>query len=80
MKMNGIQFCNCFPKLVDCSQEEQYGVETQHVLPKIVDLQKCPILTHVWCIQVLEQFLVIQNLGQYMLGLHTVLLLLATLD
>ena len=47
MKMNEIQFCNCLPKLVDCSQEEQYGVETQHVLPQIVGLQKCSILTHV---------------------------------
>ena len=37
MKMNGIQFYNCLPKLVDCSQEEQYGVETQHGLPKILD-------------------------------------------
>ena len=36
--------------MVDCSQEEQYGVETQLVLPKILALQKCPILTYVWCI------------------------------
>ena len=50
MKMNGIQFYNCLTKLVDCSQEEQYGVETQHVLPKILGLQKCPILPYVWCI------------------------------
>ena len=50
MKMNEIQSCNCLPKLVDCSQEEQYGVETQHVLPQIVGLQKCSILTHVWSI------------------------------
>ena len=38
MKMNKIQFCNCLPKLVDCSQEEQYAVETQHVLPQIAVL------------------------------------------
>ena len=38
MKMNGIQFYNCLPKSVDCSQEEQYSVETQHGLPKILDL------------------------------------------
>ena len=50
MNMNEIQFGNCLPKLVDCSQQEQYGVETQHVLPQIVGLQKCPILTFVWCI------------------------------
>ena len=50
MKMNEIQFYNCLPKLVDCSQEEQYEVETQHVLAKILALQKCPISTYVWCI------------------------------
>ena len=38
VKMNGIQFYNCLPKLVDCSQEEQYGVEIQHLLPKILGL------------------------------------------
>ena len=40
MKMNGIQFYNCLPKLVGCSQEEQYAVETQHGLPKILGLLK----------------------------------------
>ena len=50
MNMKKIQFGNCLPKLVDCSQEEQYGVETQHVLPQILGLQKCPISTYVWCI------------------------------
>ena len=50
MKMNEIQFCNCLPKLVNCGQEEQCGVETQHVLSKIVGLQKCSISTYVWCI------------------------------
>ena len=45
MKMNEIQFCNCLPKLVDSSQEEQYGVDTQHVLPQIVSLQKYSIST-----------------------------------
>ena len=28
MNMNEIHFGNCLPKLVDCSQEEQYGVDT----------------------------------------------------
>ena len=37
MKMNEIQFYNCLPKLVHCSQEEQYGVVTQDGLPKILD-------------------------------------------
>ena len=36
--MNEIQFYNCIPKLVDCSQEEQYSVVTQDGLPKILDL------------------------------------------
>ena len=30
MKMNGIQFWNCFPKLVHCSQSHPCGVVTQH--------------------------------------------------
>ena len=30
MKMNGIQFWNCLPKLVHCSQLQQCGVVTQH--------------------------------------------------
>ena len=37
MKMNEIQFYNCLPKLVHCSQDEQYGVVTQDGLPKILD-------------------------------------------
>ena len=30
MKMNGIQFWNCLPKLVHCSQSHPCGVVTQH--------------------------------------------------
>ena len=37
MKMNEIQFWNCLPKLVDSSQDDQYGVVTQDGLPKILD-------------------------------------------
>ena len=37
MKMNEIQFYICLPKLVLCSQEDQYGVVTQDGLPKILD-------------------------------------------
>ena len=29
MKMNGIQYWNYLPKLVDSSQDDQYGVVTQ---------------------------------------------------
>ena len=37
IKMNEIQFWNCLPKLVDSSQDDQYGVVTQDGLPKILD-------------------------------------------
>ena len=37
MKMNEIQFWNCLPKLVDGSQDDQYGVVTEDGLPKILD-------------------------------------------
>ena len=36
MKINEIQFYNCLPKLVHCSQEEQYGVVTQDGLSKVL--------------------------------------------
>ena len=35
--MNKIQFWKCLPKLVDSSQDDQYGVVTQDGLPKILD-------------------------------------------
>ena len=34
--MNEIHFLSCVPKLVECSQKEQYTVEIPHVLPQIV--------------------------------------------
>ena len=37
MKMNEIQFWNSLPKLVDSSQDDQYGMVTQDGLPKILD-------------------------------------------
>ena len=37
MKINEIQFWSCLPKLVDSSQDDQYGVMTQDGLPKILD-------------------------------------------
>ena len=37
MKMNEIQFWNGLPKLVDSSQDDQYGVVIQDGLPKILD-------------------------------------------
>ena len=37
MQMNEIQFWSCLPKLVDSSQDDQYGVVTQGGLPKILD-------------------------------------------
>ena len=40
MKMNKIQFCNCLPKLVYCSQWQPYGVVTQHGLPPNFGLLK----------------------------------------
>ena len=62
MKTNKIQFYNCLPKLVHCSQEEQYGVVTQDGLPKIfryegkgfwlgnqndqVEFRKCRFINH----------------------------------
>ena len=37
MKMNEIQFWNYLSKLVDSSQDDQYGVVTQDGLPKNLD-------------------------------------------
>ena len=74
MKMNEIQFYNCLPKLVDCSQEEQYGVG-----PKM-DCPKFWISKNVQFRHMCGAFCVVQNLGQSMLGHYTILLLPATLD
>ena len=49
MKMNGIQFYNCLPKLVDCSQKEQYGVET-FIAQNFGSLEMSNFDIYVWCI------------------------------
>ena len=78
--MNEIHFLSSVPKLVECSQKQQYTVAVLHVLPQIVGVQKCPISSYVPLLQGLEEFWVTQNLEQYMLSCHSVLFMLPTLD
>ena len=78
LSMNKLLCYNWSPELVKCSQPEQYSVETQHVLPQILDHLKLLQYLNASYICRNWTFLETQNFGQYMLGLHTILLLLTT--
>ena len=80
VKMNGIQFCNYLPKLVDYIQEEQYSVVTEDVF-----FPKFWISKNVQFWHMCGAFRFWNNFGwpkiwAIYVGLHTVLLWAATLD
>ena len=80
LSMNRIHCYNWSPELVKCSQWQPYGVVTQHGLTQILGHPK--LLQNLNAPQICQNytFLKIQNLGQSMLGYHTIWLSLATIN
>ena len=48
LNMNRLHCYNWSPELVKCRQWEQYSVETQHVLPQILDRECTPIGNYIY--------------------------------
>ena len=80
LSMNKLHCYNWSPQLVKCSQWQPYGVVTQHGLTQILGHPK--LLQNLNAPQICRNytFLKIQNLGQSMLGHHTIWLSLAAIN
>ena len=80
LSMNKLHCYNWSPELVKCSRQHQYDLVTQHGLTQILGHPKLFQTLNARHICQNWTFLEIQNFGQSILGHHTILLLLTTMN